>query len=205
MFTLRTLLSVLSYTLSPVFSFLCIQPTHTRSKGEENLLIPVHAYPVIDDLCIPPHIDLSAVPLGNRCVRTPYSLCVRIFIGLFPDPPPAPGWPVSSYPSIQLPRLPFAIWCQIITTISHLVCSPPVSSVCQAIPLRCSCPVDFEFQVQVIQPHEAFCIQPLTGRDLSNIYTFSGRCCLTVLSVYRRLKVSLGIKVMHIFADFKTT
>ncbi|XP_034054666.1 cilia- and flagella-associated protein 221 isoform X1 [Gymnodraco acuticeps] len=70
-------------------------------KGEENLLIPVHAYPVIDDLCIPPHIDLSAVPLGN--------------------------------------------------------------SVCQAIPLRCSCPIDFEFQVQVIQPHEAFSIQPLTG------------------------------------------
>ncbi|KAK5891143.1 hypothetical protein CgunFtcFv8_018427 [Champsocephalus gunnari] len=70
-------------------------------KGEENLLIPVHAYPVIDDLCIPPHIDLSAVPLGN--------------------------------------------------------------SVCQAIPLRCSCPVDFEFQVQVIQPHEAFSVQPLTG------------------------------------------
>ncbi|KAF3857142.1 hypothetical protein F7725_009001 [Dissostichus mawsoni] len=60
-------------------------------KGEENLLIPVHAYPVIDDLRIPPHIDLSAVPLGNRCVRTPYSLCVRIFIGLFPDLPSAPG------------------------------------------------------------------------------------------------------------------
>ncbi|XP_063733661.1 cilia- and flagella-associated protein 221 isoform X2 [Eleginops maclovinus] len=70
-------------------------------KGEENLLIPVHAYPVMDDLRIPPHIDLSAVPLGN--------------------------------------------------------------SVCQAIPLRCSCPIDFDFQVHVLQPHEAFCIQPLTG------------------------------------------
>ncbi|XP_044044430.1 cilia- and flagella-associated protein 221 isoform X2 [Siniperca chuatsi] len=70
-------------------------------KGEENLLIPVHAYPVIDDLHIPPHIDLSSVPLGQ--------------------------------------------------------------SVCHAIPLRCSCPIDFEFQVCVIQPHEAFSIHPLTG------------------------------------------
>ncbi|XP_071320314.1 cilia- and flagella-associated protein 221 isoform X2 [Trachinotus anak] len=70
-------------------------------KGEENLLIPVHAYPVIDDLHIPPHIDLSAVPLGQ--------------------------------------------------SVSH------------AIPLRCSCPIDFEFQVYVIQPHEAFSIHPLSG------------------------------------------
>ncbi|XP_038573991.1 cilia- and flagella-associated protein 221 [Micropterus salmoides] len=70
-------------------------------KGEENLLIPVHAYPVIDDLHIPPHIDLSSVPLGQ--------------------------------------------------------------SVCRAIPLRCSCPIDFEFQVYVIEPHEAFSIHPLTG------------------------------------------
>ncbi|KAM4560585.1 cilia- and flagella-associated protein 221 [Odontesthes bonariensis] len=70
-------------------------------KGEENLLIPVHAYPVIDDLHIPSRIDLSAVPLGQ--------------------------------------------------------------SVCHAIPLRCSCPIDFEFQVFVIQPHEAFYIHPLTG------------------------------------------
>ncbi|XP_027147163.1 cilia- and flagella-associated protein 221 isoform X3 [Larimichthys crocea] len=70
-------------------------------QGEENLLIPVHAYPVTDDLHIPPRIDLSAVPLGQ--------------------------------------------------------------SVCHAIPLRCSCPIDFEFQVYVIQPHEAFSIHPLTG------------------------------------------
>ncbi|KAM8903558.1 cilia- and flagella-associated protein 221 isoform 2-T3 [Spinachia spinachia] len=70
-------------------------------KGEENLLIPVHAYPVIDDLHVPAHIDLSAVPLGQ--------------------------------------------------------------SVQRAIPLRCSCPVDFEFQVYVIEPHESFSIHPLTG------------------------------------------
>ncbi|XP_062301465.1 cilia- and flagella-associated protein 221 [Scomber scombrus] len=70
-------------------------------KGEENLLIPVHAYPVIDDLRIPPHINLPAVPLGQ--------------------------------------------------------------SVSRAIPLRCSCPIDFEVQVFVIQPHEAFSIHPLAG------------------------------------------
>ncbi|AWO95594.1 putative primary ciliary dyskinesia protein 1 [Scophthalmus maximus] len=70
-------------------------------KGEENLLIPVHAYPVIDDLHIPPRIDLSFVPLGQ--------------------------------------------------------------SVRHVIPLRCSCPIDFEFQVYVVQAHEAFSIHPLTG------------------------------------------
>ncbi|XP_035854667.1 cilia- and flagella-associated protein 221 isoform X2 [Sander lucioperca] len=85
-------------------------------KGEENLLIPVHAYPVIDDLQIPPRINLSAVPLGQ--------------------------------------------------------------SVCHAIPLRCSCPIDFEFQVYIIQPHEAFTIHPLTGVIPANgeekiIVTFS--------------------------------
>ncbi|KAM9334117.1 cilia- and flagella-associated protein 221 [Symphorus nematophorus] len=85
-------------------------------KGEENLLIPVHAYPVIDDLHIPPRIDLSAVPLGQ--------------------------------------------------------------SVRHAIPLRSSCPIDFEFQVYVIQPHEAFSVHPLTGvipasGEVKIIVTFS--------------------------------
>lgn len=70
-------------------------------KGEENLLIPVHAYPVIDDLHIPARIDLPAVPFGR--------------------------------------------------------------SVTHAIPLRCSCPIDFEFQVYVIEPSQAFSIHPLAG------------------------------------------
>ncbi|TKS66232.1 Cilia- and flagella-associated protein 221 [Collichthys lucidus] len=95
----------LAYTLKVKFCpdewryfYDCIR---VHCQGEENLLIPVHAYPVTDDLHIPPRIDLSAVPLGQ--------------------------------------------------------------SVCHAIPLRCSCPIDFEFQVYVIQPHEAFSIHPLTG------------------------------------------
>uniref|UniRef100_A0A8C6SCH4 Cep192-like domain-containing protein n=1 Tax=Neogobius melanostomus TaxID=47308 RepID=A0A8C6SCH4_9GOBI len=70
-------------------------------KGEENLLIPVHAYPVIDDLHIPPRIDLPAAALQQ--------------------------------------------------SVSH------------AIPLRCSCPIDFEFQVSVIEPSQAFSIRPLAG------------------------------------------
>ncbi|KAI5090183.1 cilia- and flagella-associated protein 221 [Silurus meridionalis] len=43
-------------------------------KGEENLLVNVHAYPVIDDLNIPPQIDLSPVPLGQSST---YALPLR--------------------------------------------------------------------------------------------------------------------------------
>ncbi|XP_021464399.1 cilia- and flagella-associated protein 221 [Oncorhynchus mykiss] len=70
-------------------------------KGEENLQVPVHAYPIIDDLHIPTHITIPAVPLGQ--------------------------------------------------SVSHV------------IPLSCSCPIDFEFQVHIIQPHKAFSVQPLSG------------------------------------------
>ncbi|RVE75322.1 hypothetical protein OJAV_G00015970 [Oryzias javanicus] len=112
----------LAYTLKVAFCpdewryfYDCI---HVRCEGEENLLFPVHAYPVIDDLHIPAHIDLSAVPLGQ--------------------------------------------------------------SVQRVIPLRCSCPVDFEFQVLVIQSHEAFSVQPLSGvisanQDSTITVTFSPR------------------------------
>ncbi|KAG9349728.1 hypothetical protein JZ751_028176, partial [Albula glossodonta] len=68
--------------------------------GDDNLLVPVHAYPIINDLEIPPHVSLPPVPLGE--------------------------------------------------SISH------------AIPLSCSCPIDFEFQVYCIEPHRAFNIQPLS-------------------------------------------
>ncbi|XP_031414193.1 cilia- and flagella-associated protein 221 [Clupea harengus] len=70
-------------------------------KNEENILVPVHAYPVIDDLDIPSHISLPAVALGQ--------------------------------------------------SLDHV------------IPLSCSCPVDFEFQVYCLQPSEAFSIQPFSG------------------------------------------
>ncbi|XP_055061885.2 cilia- and flagella-associated protein 221 isoform X1 [Misgurnus anguillicaudatus] len=70
-------------------------------EGEENLLVPVHAYPVINDLHIPSHITLPPVPLGQ--------------------------------------------------SISHV------------IPLSCSCPIDFEFHVHCLRPHEAFTVSPLSG------------------------------------------
>ncbi|KAL7845948.1 hypothetical protein AOLI_G00241400 [Acnodon oligacanthus] len=82
-------------------------------KGEENLLIPLHAYPVIDDLHIPSQISLPAVPLNH--------------------------------------------------STSHM------------IPLSCSCPIDFEFQVHCLQPHEAFTIQPLSG-----VIPANGKTAITV-------------------------
>ncbi|XDV14664.1 hypothetical protein PO909_014880 [Leuciscus waleckii] len=72
-----------------------------HGMGEENLLVPVHAYPVINDLHIPSHIILPPVPLGQSA--------------------------------------------------SHVV------------PLGCSCPIDFEFQVHCLQPHKAFTVRPLSG------------------------------------------
>ncbi|XP_019897594.3 cilia- and flagella-associated protein 221 isoform X2 [Esox lucius] len=70
-------------------------------KEEENLLVPVHAYPIIDDLHLPTHITLPAVPVGR--------------------------------------------------SVSHV------------IPLSCSCPIDFEFQVHIIQSDRAFLVHPLSG------------------------------------------
>uniref|UniRef100_A0A672FR48 Cep192-like domain-containing protein n=1 Tax=Salarias fasciatus TaxID=181472 RepID=A0A672FR48_SALFA len=61
-------------------------------QGEENLLVPVHAYPVLDDLNIPTRIDLPAVPLGHslhhliplRCSR-PIAFQFQAFV-LQPHP-----------------------------------------------------------------------------------------------------------------------
>ncbi|XP_061666621.1 cilia- and flagella-associated protein 221 isoform X4 [Syngnathoides biaculeatus] len=70
-------------------------------EDDENLLIPVHAYPATSHVHIPTRVDLPAVPLGQ--------------------------------------------------------------SVSYTIPLSCRSPADLEFEVHLIESHEAFSIHPLIG------------------------------------------
>ncbi|EDO48935.1 predicted protein, partial [Nematostella vectensis] len=72
-----------------------------HSRGEENLLVPIHAYPVMSSEAFPKEVHFAPVPLGESKTKM--------------------------------------------------------------IPLRCEAPVDFEFQLTVLQPNPAFRVSPLTG------------------------------------------
>ncbi|KAK2178566.1 hypothetical protein NP493_535g01047 [Ridgeia piscesae] len=77
----------------------CIR-VHTKGDGD-NIIIPIHAYPVMNPSDFPSHIKFPHVPVGQSEFRV--------------------------------------------------------------VPLRCRIPVDFEFQIEYVQPNEAFTINPMSG------------------------------------------
>lgn len=69
--------------------------------GEENLIIPIHAYPVMSTKDFPQLFNFPPVPVGHKMTK--------------------------------------------------------------AFPLRCEAPIDFEYQLTYLQPHQAFSIHPMSG------------------------------------------
>ncbi|XP_060576420.1 cilia- and flagella-associated protein 221-like [Ruditapes philippinarum] len=69
--------------------------------GEENLVIPIHAYPVMSTKDFPQLFNFPPVPVGHKMTKV--------------------------------------------------------------FPLRCEAPIDFEFQLTYLQPHQAFTVNPMSG------------------------------------------
>lgn len=69
--------------------------------GEENLVIPIHAYPVMSTKEFPQLFNFPPVPVGHKMTKV--------------------------------------------------------------FPLRCEAPIDFEYQLTYVQPHQAFSVQPMSG------------------------------------------
>lgn len=69
--------------------------------GEENLIIPIHAYPVMTTKDFPQLFNFPSVPVGHKLTKV--------------------------------------------------------------FPLRCDAPIDFEYQLTYLQPHQAFSVNPMSG------------------------------------------
>ncbi|XP_052810008.1 cilia- and flagella-associated protein 221-like isoform X2 [Mya arenaria] len=69
--------------------------------GEENLVIPIHAYPVMSTKDFPQLFNFPPVPVGHKMTKV--------------------------------------------------------------FPLRCEAPIDFEYQITYLQPHQAFSVHPISG------------------------------------------